>query len=61
MIHRKLGTKRPTYCTLYISRVQSYNFFAIFAIVNIHFFNENKLFYIVGRLIPLILRYKSRA
>ena len=38
MIHRKLGTKRPTYCTLYVSSVQSYNFFAIFAIVNIYFF-----------------------
>ena len=33
MIHRKLGIKHPTYCTLYISRMQSYNFFMIFTIV----------------------------
>ena len=41
LIHRKLDSKCPTYCILYISSVQSYNFFAIFAIVNIHFLNKN--------------------
>ena len=60
MIHRKLGTKRPTYCTLYISRVQSYNFFAIFAIARKCFLQNIKTF-LLRQLIyrPIFFTHKS--